>query len=246
MVTGFGDTIHIPNLSNLSANDKTASAEVTLQTFTETDTTINLNKHKEASFLIEDIVKVQANYNLMAEYTQKAGFAIAKQIDTDLLSEYSNLTTTDVGDYGTDISDGVILEAINILDLNDVPDTERYIVLWPTQKNVLMGLDKFVKSDYIGQWDRPTPVRTGANSRFEWGEIYGIRVYYTNNVQTTAGSPTQYHNLLFHKEAFALALQQAPRTQSDYILEYLGNLVVVDTIYGLKTIRADFGVEIRS
>ena len=120
-----------------------------MQTFTETDTTINLNKHKEASFLIEDIVKVQANYNLMAEYTQKAGFAIAKQIDTDLLSEYSNLTTTDVGDYGTDISDGVILEAINILDLNDVPDTERYIVLWPTQKNVLMGLDKFVKSDYF-------------------------------------------------------------------------------------------------
>ena len=51
---------------------------------------------------------------------------------------------------------------------------------------------------------------------------------------------------MFHKEAIALALQLAPRTQSDYILEYLGNLVVVDTIYGYSAIRPTFGIEVRS
>ena len=64
LVEKRGDTIHIPNLSNLSANDKSANTQVTLQTVTETETTININKHKETSFLVEDIVKVQSNYDL--------------------------------------------------------------------------------------------------------------------------------------------------------------------------------------
>mgnify|MGYP001595632425 FL=1 len=245
-VVGKGDVIHIPNLSNLTANTKSANTQVTLQAPTEADTTITVGTHREASFLIEDILKVQASYELMSEYTTKAGFAIAQQVDTDLLSEYTNLTTTDVGVYGTDMTDAVLLSAIETIDLNNVPMEDRALVIYPTQKTKLLSLDKFVKSDYLGEYQKPTMVKTGPNSRWLWGDIYGIPVYYTTQVVTTAGTPTQRHNILFHKEAFALALQQAPRVQSDYILEYLGNLVVVDTIYGVKTIRATFGVEVRS
>ena len=72
LVTGKGDVINIPNLSNLTASDKSASTQVTLQAPTETNTTISINKHKESSFLIEDILKVQSNYELMGEYTSKA------------------------------------------------------------------------------------------------------------------------------------------------------------------------------
>ncbi len=72
LVTGKGDVINIPNLSNLTASDKAASTQVTLQSPTESNTTISINKHKESSFLIEDLLKVQSNYELMAEYTSKA------------------------------------------------------------------------------------------------------------------------------------------------------------------------------
>lgn len=64
LVTGKGDVINIPNLSNLSASDKSAQTQVSLQSPTETNTQISLNKHKESSFLIEDILKTQANYDL--------------------------------------------------------------------------------------------------------------------------------------------------------------------------------------
>ena len=246
LVTGRGDTIHIPNLSNLSASDKTANAQVALQSPTETDTTISINQHKESSFLVEDLLKVQSNYDLMGEYTSKAGESIARTIDTALLTEYTNFTNTDVGTYGTDITDAVVLAADEALDLANAPMEDRAFVIYPTQKTALLRIDKFVKADYVGQYNSPTMVRTGPNSRFMWGELYGKPVYYTKQVVATAGTPTQYHNILFHKEALALALQQAPRVQSQYILEYLGNLVVVDVIYGVKTIRADFGIEIRS
>lgn len=246
LVKGKGDTVNIPNLSNLSANSKSASTQVTLQSPTETNTQILISNHYEASFLVEDLLKVQSNYDLMGEYTSKAGYAIAAQIDSDLLGEYSNFTNTDVGTYGSDITDSVVLSAIEAIDLANAPLQDRAFVVYPTQKTALAKIDKFVKADYLGEYDRPTPVKVGPNSRFLWGDIYGVPVYYTTQVTSTAGTPTQYHNILFHKEALALAMQVAPRTQSAYVLEYLGNLVVVDTIYGFKTIRGDFGIEVRS
>ena len=246
LVTGKGDTINIPNLSNLTASDKSANTQVALQAPTEVNTQILINKHKESSFLVEDILKTQSNYDLMAEYTGKAGYAIAQRIDTDLLTEYTNFTNTDVGTYGTDITDAVVLAADEAIDLANAPQEDRYFVVYPTQKTALLKIEKFVKADFVGQYQNQTKVVTGPNSRMLWGDLYGHPVYYTKQVVLTAATPTQAHNILFHKEAIALALQMAPRTQTDYILEYLGNLVVVDTIYGFKTIRADFGIEIRS
>lgn len=246
LVKGKGDTITIPNLSNLSANSKSASTMVTLQSPTETSSTISISNHYEASFIIEDLLKVQSNYDLMGEYTSKAGFAIASQIDSDLLGSYSSFTNTDVGTYGSDITDSVVLSAIEAIDLANAPLQDRAFVIYPTQKTALAKIDKFVKADYLGEYDRPTPVKVGPNNRFLWGDIYGIPVYYTTQVTSTAGTPTQYHNILFHKEAIALAMQVSPRTQSSYILEYLGNLVVVDTIYGYSVLRGDFGIEVRS
>lgn len=102
LVKSRGDTIHIPNISNLTANTKTQGSEVTTQAVTETETSISISTWVETSFEIEDIVKTQSQYDLRTEYTEKAGFAIAEKVDTDLLGLYSSLTSTDVGTYGTD------------------------------------------------------------------------------------------------------------------------------------------------
>src|SRR3990167_2061043 len=173
LVGSRGDTIHVPNLSNLSANDKSANAQVTLQAVTETETTININKHKEASFLVEDIVKVQSNYDLMAEYTSKAGFAIAETVDTDLLALYTGFTNTDVGTYGTDVTNAVILSAIEALDLANAPLEDRALVFHPKQKTAIAQIDTFIRADYLGNYQSEKPAAAGPRSRFMWGELWG-------------------------------------------------------------------------
>jgi hypothetical protein len=246
LVKAKGQAIKIPNISNLSANAKVANTSVTTQAITETSVTLNIDKWYESSFEIEDMVTVQSNYDLRSEYSEKAGYAIAKQVDTDLLSLYTGFTTTDVGTYGTDLGDAAYVQALLAVNLNDVPLENRAFVIAPTQLAAIMKIDKFVKADFLGQYDQATPVKKGPNSRYLWGEIYGTPVYYTNNVQTSAGTPTQYHNILLHKEAWALALQQAPRLQAAYWLPDLAWKVVVDAIYGVVTLRGGFGVELRS
>jgi len=246
LVKQRGDTIHIPKVSNLSANDKIQNSEVTLQTVTETEVPIAIDQWKEVSFEIEDIVKVQSQYDLRSEYTAKAGYAIAQAVDTDLFALYASLTNADVGTYAVDITDPVIVAALQKLDEADAPLEDRFLVIAPSQKAAIMKTDKFVKADYLGQYDMPTPVKRGPNNRYLWGDIYGIPTYYTNQVPVTAGTPVQTHNILFHKEAFALAMQMSPRTQASYWQKDLSWLVTADTIYGVAALRGDFGVEIRS
>ena len=246
LVKGRGDTVHIPKVSNLAANDKVANTDVTLQSISEGEKTISIDKWKETSFLVEDIVKVQSNYDLMAEYTGKAGYAIAKAIDTDILALYTTFSNPAVGAYATDVTDPVIVAAIQALDEANAPLEDRVIVFSPKQKAALMKLDKFVRADYLGQYQNPTPVKRGPNNRYMWGEIYGTPVYYTTQVPTTAGTPLETHNMIFHKEALALALQLSPRTQGTYWQRSLGWLVTCDTIYGSAGLRNDFGVEIKS
>ena len=246
LVQARGQTIQIPNISNLAVNAKTANNPVTTQAITETATTLNINKWYESSFEIEDMVSVQSNYDLRSEYSEKAGYAIAKQVDSDLLALYSSFTTSAQGQYSIDISDAVLVAAILQLNLQDLPMENRAFIIHPSQLAAIMKIDKFVKADYLGEYQNPTPVKKGPNSRYLWGTIYGVPVYYTTNIPASAATPTQTHNVLIHKEAWALALQQAPRLQAAYWLPDLAWKVVVDVIYGLTALRTYAGVEIKS
>lgn len=233
---GFGDQIHVPNISNFTTTAKAANTQVALQAPTETMVTLLVNQHDESSFLIEDILKVQSSFNLMKYYTQKAGFAIAETMDTqanNLVSGFSQV----VGSQGIDLGDIQIRDSIELLDLANAPQTDRYIVIHPTQKNALFGIEKYFRADFRGDGTSDILVK----GRF--GTIYGVPVFVSTNVGT---SGTAYLNSIFHKEAIAIADQMGPRTQGDYILEYLGNLVVSDAIHGSIESRDSFGVWMRS
>ncbi len=247
LVQGRGQTIDIPNISNaFTARSKTQGQDVTDDAVTETQTQISVNNWFYNSFIIEDIVSVQSIYDLRSEYSNKAGYSIAKKVDTDVMGAYSSWTSTAVGTYGSDVGDATILAAWESLNLQDMPLEDRAYIVHPKQVTAILKIDKFVKADFQGQYQNPTRVKTGPNNRYLLGDVYGVPVYFTNNLPTTAGTPTQYHNLHLHKEAIALALQQAPRLQAAYWLVSLGWRVIVDTIYGFSALRLTGGVEMRS
>jgi|ERR1035437_2243482 hypothetical protein len=245
-VKGRGQTLEIPTIANITATAKSANTDVVPTSNTEAAIILNINSWFYAAVKIEDLAEVQSNYDLRSLYAEKIGYAVAKQVDSDVLSNYTGLTTTDVGAYGTDVDDGTLLAADLTLNLNDVPREDRVFIVHPYQIRALLSIDKFVRAFDTGQVNSPSRIITGPNSRYLFGELYGTPVYYTNNIPTTAGTPTQYHNVLIHKEAWALAMQQTPRLQAQYLVASLAWLVVVDSIYGTTTIRATFGCEVRS
>ena len=251
-----GDTIYIPVPARGSASAKAANTQVTLSAATNTKVTVSINKHYEYSKLIEDIAEVQALASMRKFYTDDAGYALAKQVDTDLFALTEGLQGGTVGGTGaaafenaviggdgstaytgnatnaSDITDAGIRRMLLTLDDADVPMDNRVMVVPPICANDMLGINRFTEQQFIGSGDA---IKTG-----KIGQIYGVDIYISSNCPTPAG--TDRAGVLMHKDALVLAEQVGVRSQTQYKQEYLGDLFTSDTIYGVAELRDDAGV----
>jgi len=257
-----GDTIHIPVPARGSASAKAANTQVTLSAATNSVIDVSITSHYEYSKLIEDIAEVQSLASMRKFYTEDAGFALAKQVDTDLINlaeGFQSGATTDksydtaraftatgseafTGTNEIDITDIGLRSLILLLDNADVPMDNRALIIPPVAANDLLGINRFTEQQFIGSGDA---IKTG-----KIGQIYGVDVYVTTNCPTVKSSGgtgnsaagTERVGVLMHKDALVLAEQVGVRTQTQYKQEYLGDLFTADTIYGVKELRDDAGV----
>ena len=239
-VSSYGQTVEIPNVSAISANLKSQNTVVTLNYITESKTTITINQHYESSFLLEDIAKVQSKYDLRSDYTQSAAYAIAAKIDNGIAALMTS-SFSGYGTFGTALNDTLILAVNRYLDDAKAPQTDRSLVVTPQGKQEMLAIDKYIRYDAIGVGGSDNSILNG-----QIGEIYGVKVFMSQNLVQVTTNPNQNNHLFFHKEAFAVAIQQQPRTQATYKQEYLGWLVTVDILWGMNTLRSGFGYVVKS
>jgi N4-gp56 family major capsid protein len=255
-----GDVVHIPKPTRGAASSKSAETQVTLIAATETETTITINQHWHYARLIEDIVAKQALDSLRRFYTDDAGYALAKKVDSYIHALAASFRTGSsyagayIGSDGTTAWDGTananagnaaaltdegIRRTIQRLDDADVSGSNRVWVIPPVEKRKLLGISRFTEQAFTGETGSGNSIRNGLV-----GNLYGTPVYVSSNTATVAdaGAATdQYAVLYFHKDAVVFVEQLAPRMQSQYKLEYLGDLMVADTIFGGAVVRPEAG-----
>ena len=257
-----GDTINIPAPVRGTATAKAAGTAVSIQSDTESNVAVLIDKHFEYSRLIEDITEVQALTSLRQFYTSDAGYALARQVDSDLHGLAVNLgdaagTYANTNSYYVDASTGLTQYAadtvtasdvftdagfralIQKMDDADVPFDNRAFVIPPSLRNAIMGIDRYVSSDFVSG----APVQNG-----KIGNLYGIDVYVSTNCATSEAAADNTANtndlkaaLLIHKDTFVLAEQMGVRSQTQYKQEFLANLYTADQLYGVKVLRPESG-----
>ena len=257
-----GDTVHIPAPTRGSASAKAAETAVTLIAATESEVTVSINKHYEYSRLIEDIAEAQALNSMRQFYTSDAGYALSRQVDTDLiqLGRLANGGSTGaqygsafIGGDGTTafdytantntgnasaLTDAAIRRTIQRLDDNDTPMDNRFFIIPPSSRNTLMGLARYTEQAFIGNGDA---IRNG-----EIGNLYGIPVFTSSNADSasataaypTSGSAIARVCLMGHKDSMVLVEQVGVRSQVQYKQEYLATLFTSDTLYGVAALRS--------
>jgi N4-gp56 family major capsid protein len=263
-----GDTIHIPKPTRGSASAKSASTQVTLIAATESEVQVSIDKHYEYSRLIEDITDVQSQPSLRSFYTDDAGYALAKQVDADLglLAKtfgddngsgsdfiHSNSFYVDAGNgiaaYAVDtvavtdvFTDLAFRELVKELDDNDTPMDNRFLVIPPSVRSQLMGIDRYVSSDFVSSQG----VQNGLI-----GQLYGVDIFVSNNLpvvetaaDNTASAVDTVGAIMAQRDAMVLVEQMGVRTQTQYKQEWLGDLMTADTLYGVKTVRPESGLVI--
>jgi hypothetical protein len=245
-----GDVFRIPAPSRGIASAKVAGALVTIQQDTESEVSVALTQHWEYSRFIEDIAATQALDSMRMFYTDDAGFALARRVDSALieLGRSANngggtaaYNTAFIGGDGntlytsgtpnaTAMTSVGLRRMVQRCDDADLPMSGRFLVLPPVARNVLMGINDYVAQSFVGEVGANNTIRNG-----QIGDLYGIPVFVTPNCDVATGAARV--GLIGHKDSIVLVEQMAPRSQIQYKQEYLSTLYTSDLLFGVQNLR---------
>jgi hypothetical protein len=251
-----GDTLHVPYPGTFSVNDKAANTEYTIQQPSgETEVQLTLNKHKEVSFTIEDIVRAQANQDVLARYGEAAVIALSEQVETDVLAELvTGAGSNTVGTYGTDLTFASLMAGWKKLTDNKAPQGSRYAAI--STKDVLSLAADTAIQNWVA-FARPS-INVGPQNL---GPLAGFdEVLSSQLIAVTAGTPNQTKNIAWRRDAALIAYRGMPEPppgtgamranvrdpESGIVISVLmgydirlgGVQVTYELLYGVKTLQA--------
>jgi P22 coat protein - gene protein 5 len=247
-----GDILHIPYPGTLAASDKTAGTQYTLaQPTNESEVQVTLDKYKAVSFIVEDIVRAQANMDLINVYTDAAAIALAEQLESDLFVTLGTGTATAVGTAGTDLSASTLQTVSKTLTDAKVPSGGRNIVISTKDKIALLADTTLTNYFAFSQ--------SQAVSEGQLGRVYGLSVFESQAVPTVAGTPIETDNYAWRTDGVILAMRGLPepppntgavaanvrdplsgivmRVVMAYDASYGGVRITMELLYGSKVLQ---------
>ncbi len=257
-----GDTINVPVVPSLTANNIGETGTVSTQNPNLTNAQIVLNTHLEASFQVPDVTKVLAYPDLLRTYLQPAVIALAEKVETDLLGLAASFTANSpVGTAGSALTEASIEAAETALFNAKVPLSQpRYLVVDGSAYSNLRQISRFSEFQTAGEAGLKTLIDG------EVGKLKNFYVFRSQFVNKTGSAPVTTWNLGFAKNALGLVIRRLPQPLpgTGAVAEYaeLGNFgmrvvmsyqpntlaqqFTVDILYGTGVLRNNHGIVVRS
>lgn len=233
LVAGGGDVVRIPFTAGVDARAKSASTDITYDSPEGSPIALNIDKHYYVGVKIEDIAKVQSNFDLKSAFQVRMAEALARQIDTDLLALYSVAGTSVSG--GAAVDDADIISVVSAFDAANTPLDLRRGIVGTYTKGDLLGVNKYTAYDQTGKTGKAVDGSGGLIAN-----VYDMDVYFSQNVPTSSTG----RNLFFHKNAINVAEQLKPKFEMEYSVDALAWKTALQTVYGIGIERAASVIEL--
>lgn len=224
-IQDLGDTVHIntfPEFSDAEELAEDGRADASAITVTQQDLVINKRIVKD--FIVTKRSLLQSLPG-MDKLRELAVYAIQKKIQAliiaDITPSASNPDHQIAFDSGTTMALADLLEAKELLDLQDVPMSDRHIVMGAAQTNDIFNITGFTSSDFLL-----------AGSPLTSGEINQSLLGFMPHMTTEVGNVSY----LFHSSFYTMAAQEGLNI-NEYDLGVDGKRAVrvnVDTLMGIK------------
>jgi len=229
-----GDILRVPRLANRTATTRalTAFDEITPTAATETAFSMNVQTWVVDDEFISDALSAQTKLFNMGQLDGKMQRSLAEKFDTDMWANYTSITAT-LGDNtgASDVSPDDIFDALERLDSNFAPKSDRCIVLSPKSYWAMVKNNTIPSGDYSSEKSK----ETGALPR-----IGGVEVIMSQNLPAHANGGRV--NLVLHKECLVYAIAKQASVMTEHFAARRGTIVGGDMIYGTGCYRAAAGV----
>jgi hypothetical protein len=187
---------------------------------------MDLDQHKAVLVALKDRADIQSIVNQMSEIQVREAQAIVDAIEASL---YASIAATSASAPDHRIvfeTSGVIAladisNAAYLLDVQNVPQDERFLVINPKQKKQLRALGDFTDASKYGSND---VLLTG-----EIGEIFGFKILATNAV-------TADRAIAYHRSHVVFAMQQQMKFKMQDDLDQVATKLLMTALYGSKVL----------
>jgi hypothetical protein len=220
-----GDTVRINAIGPVSVQAYTKNSDMqSPPALTDAQTVLTISRADYFNFQIDDVDKAQARGAVMNEAMYEAGISLAQSVDAFIAAMYTqaaaanNIGTTAAQktDLATAGQPYVYLTQLKRnLDIANVPNTDRWVVVPPWFEALLLQDDRFVRYGTESQTQRlvegvvgPTSTMAG-NVTMMIGRAMGFDIYRSNNVPSNANGTDTYRIVAGHPLAWTYASQLA-------------------------------------
>lgn len=204
-ITGMGDKVLIHTAPTIAVANYTVGGGVNYQVPTPDVLELNIDKGKAFAFQINDVLEYQSKPKLLDMFTADAAEQMRVAIDSNVLyNTFNGAVAANKGatagvrsgnyNMGTDTAPITltasnvlqkILEMASVLDEQNVPASDRWLLIDPFTRSLLMQ-SNLAQAQFMG--DAKSPVRNGLI-----GEIDRFKTYVTNQLpRAVAGSNTPW------------------------------------------------------
>ncbi len=244
-----GDTVHIRTIPDITINDYFIGQDLKYERPETPIVDLLIDKGKSYALAINDVEKLQSDIAYVEKWTDDAGEQLAIAIDKGILADIypdaaaANSGSTagkvsgelDMGATGapvnldkTNILD-YIVDMGTVLDENDIPQTQRWVVLTALFCGMIKKSDL---KDASLAGDGTSIMRNG-----RMGAIDRFTLYSSNQVATTVeGAKTAYNCIFGHPAALTFASQLVKNETLKNPWDF-GDLLRGLQVYGYKVIK---------
>lgn len=228
-----GDTVHITGYNDVTVHEYVRGQAITVDDVTDKEAAVlKIDQSDYFAFKVNDLDKTQAKADLTGKFTNSAAYNMMKNVETYI----SNLMDAAVSTPAKTVAVGTpadaylaVVEAGRKLDVQNVPDEGRWLVVSPDFYALLLQDSRFIEGTEAGH-------NTLLNGVV--GQVRGFTVVKSNNVPRKSASPDTQSILAGTNAAVTFAQQvskvEAMRMQTDF-----ADMVRGLDLYGAKVIRPE-------
>jgi N4-gp56 family major capsid protein len=265
-----GKSAQFPVTGTISSSYHTIGNEILGTAVNKNEKIINIDDMLLANAFVAELDELKNHYDVRSVYSKEMGQALAKTIDKNLLNlvvlasraSTANVTGGNIGAVITDADADTsasslkdsIFDAIQKLDENDVPSSDRFIVVKPDQYYQLLNLDSVMSRDFSANaGDRSKGVITTIGGVPLVKSNTAVASFTDQSSASTAGTNNTYignfstvQAVVFHKQAIGTVKLKDLVLETTYDPRRLGTLMTARMALGHGILRPECAVSIKT
>lgn len=265
-----GKSAQFPITGTISSSYHTIGNEILGTAVNKNEKIINIDDMLLANAFVAELDELKNHYDVRSIYSKEMGQALAKTIDKNILNLIvlaARVTTPNVtgGNVGQKIVDAdantnasslkdSIFDAIQKLDENDVPSSDRFIVVKPDQYYQLLNLDSVMSRDFSANaGDRAKGFITTIGGVPLVKSNTAVASFTDQSAASTAGTNNTYigdfstvQAVVFHKQSVGTVKLKDLVLETTYDPRRLGTLMTARMALGHGILRPECAVCIQT